>query len=193
MLKQLYDYVLRLAAHPKAELALFLVAFAESSFFPVPPDVLLIPMVIVAFEKAFRYAFICTIGSVLGGIAGYGIGALFDEAIGQQIIAFYHAESHYATLKEWYEAQQLLVVAAAGFSPIPYKIFTLFSGMMHANLGTFILGSVLSRGARFFLIAWLLWRGGPRFKSWIEQNFYPLTMGVTILVILVVVLFKLMF
>ena len=191
MLKQIYNYILRLASHPKAELALFLLAFVESSFLPIPPDVLLIPMIIVSFDKAFRYAFICTAGSVLGGILGYAIGFLLDQSVGQAIISFYNAQNHYEELQRLYGENLFLVVSAAGFSPIPYKIFTILSGALHADLATFIFASILSRSARFFLIAWLLWRGGSRFKSWIENNFYPLTMAVTIIAILAVVIFKL--
>lgn len=190
MLKGLYDKVLKLASHPKAEMALFIVAFAESSFFPIPPDVLLIPMVIVNFDKAFRYALICTLGSVLGGLFGYAIGAFFFNAIGQTIIDFYGIAHYFELVKQWYAEYDVFIVGAAGFSPIPYKIFTILSGVMDAHLLPFIAASAISRGARFFLISWLLWRGGPAFKGWIENNFYPLTMAATIVIILAVVLLK---
>ncbi len=190
MLKQLYDYVLRMAAHPKAPYVLFAVSFIESSIFPIPPDVILIPMIIVNFDKAFWYATICTVGSVLGGIAGYAIGALLFDTVGQNIIAFYEIESQFEVLKEWYAEYDVFIVGAAGFSPIPYKIFTIMSGLLAANLPAFIVASILSRGARFFLIAWLLWRGGPAFKGWIENNFYPLTMAATVVIILGFVLLK---
>lgn len=190
MLKNLYDYVLKLATHRHAEFWLFTVAFVESSFFPIPPDVILIPMIMVAFHNAFRYAFVCTVGSVLGGIVGYAIGSGFEETLGQAIISFYGAQEYYAIMQEWYNEQLILIVGAAGFSPIPYKIFTILSGMMHADFATFTMASIVSRGARFFLVAWLLWRGGPRLKIWIEENFYPLTMVVTVVLVIAVVIFK---
>ena len=190
MLKQLYDSVLKLASHPKAEMWLFLVAFAESSFFPVPPDVLLIPMVIVNFDKAFRYALVCTVGSVLGGIFGYAIGAMFYGTAGEAIIAFYNLGEYFTKFQGWYKAYDAVIIGIAGFSPIPYKIFTIASGMMDVNLFNFIVASALSRGARFFIIAWLLWRGGVKFKSWIEDNFYPLTMAAAVILVLLIVIVK---
>ena len=189
-MKSLYHKVLYYASRPEAPCALFVVAFIESSIFPIPPDVLLIPMVLVAFEKAFRYAAICTIGSVLGGIFGYILGYYGFETFGQPIIDFYGAQAKFEMLQGFYNEYDVFIVGAAGFSPIPYKIFTLLSGFMQASLPQFIVASALSRGARFFLIAWLLWRGGPRFKGWIEQNFYPLTMFGTIVIVMLLVLVK---
>lgn len=193
MFKELYNKVLRLASHPKAELALFAVAFAESSFFPIPPDVLLIPMVLVRFDRAFRYATVCTVGSVLGGILGYFIGATFYGTVGSGIISFYNLQDGFAAFQGWYQLYDAYIVAVAGFSPIPYKIFTIASGMMGADLEKFIVASALSRGARFFLIAWLLWRGGAPFKQWVETNLYPLTMAASIVFILGIVTIKFLF
>lgn len=190
MLKQLYNYILRLASHKNAELALFVMAFAESSFFPIPPDTLLIPMVIVNFNRAFRTAFICTLGSVLGGLFGYFIGAVAFDTVGRAAIHFYHLQSEFDVLQSWYRAYDVYIVGVAGFSPIPYKVFTIFSGFMHINISGFIVASALSRGARFFLIAWLLWRGGPSFKGWIETNLYPITMASSIALIIAIVLVK---
>ena len=178
------------AAHPKAELALFIVAFVESSFFPIPPDVLLIPMVIVNRARAFRYAIICTVGSVIGGVFGYSIGLFAFESIGQTAIAFYGLQEGFNTLSEWYADFDVYIVAVAGFSPIPYKVFTIFSGFMQANFSGFVLASILSRGARFFLISWLLWRGGTSLKGWVETNLYPLTMAASIVLIFSIVLVK---
>ncbi|MDD9912859.1 MAG: DedA family protein [Alphaproteobacteria bacterium] len=189
-MKSLYNRVLYYASRPEAPWVLFIVAFLESSFFPIPPDVLLIPMVLVAFDRAFYYAFLCTLGSVLGGILGYFIGMLAFDSIGQAIIDFWHLESKFGILQQWYQEYDVFIVAAAGFSPIPYKIFTIFSGFMEADFFQFTVASTLSRGARFFLIAWLLWRGGPRFKDWIEKNFYPLTMVGTLVILLLLVLVK---
>lgn len=190
MFRQLYSQVMHLAAHPRAELALFLVAFVESSFFPIPPDMMLIPMIIVNQSRAFRYAFICTAGSVLGGIFGYSIGLFAYETIGQTAIAFYGLQDSFKALSDWYAGFDVYIVAVAGFSPIPYKIFTIFSGFMQANFTGFVLASILSRGARFFLIAWLLWRGGVSLKGWVETNLYPLTMAASIVLIFTIVLVK---
>jgi len=190
MVRQLYRQILHMAAHPRAEWALFLVAFVESSFFPIPPDVLLIPMVIVNQQRAFRYAFVCTAGSVLGGILGYSIGLFAYEAIGQTAIRFYGLQEGFDALSVWYANFDVYIVAVAGFSPIPYKVFTIFSGFMQAEFVGFIMASILSRGARFFLIAWLLWRGGVSLKGWVETNLYPLTMAASIVLIFSIVLVK---
>lgn len=192
MIKQLYDMVLRLASHPKAEMWLFLVAFAESSFFPIPPDVLLIPMCLVAFNKAFRYAAICTIGSVLGGAFGYAIGRMFFDTVGAAVIDIYGIQEKFADLQSWYDIYDWAIITVAGFSPIPYKIFTILSGMVGMNIVTFLTMSFISRGLRFFLIAWLLWRGGLPFKAWIEDNMYALTMGASIILILGIVVYNLL-
>lgn len=193
MLKSLYNYVMRMAGHPKAEWWLFGVAFVESSFFPIPPDVLLIPMVIMHFDKAFRFAAICTLGSVLGGMAGYAIGYLFYDTVGMQVVQFYGMEHKFEKFRAWYSEFDVYIVAMAGVTPLPYKVVTIASGMLQANLLSFIVASAISRAVRFFLIAWLLWRGGPQFKGWIESNLYPLTMAAGILLILIVVLFKFVF
>lgn len=190
MLKKMYDTVLDLANHKQAPLILFLVAFAESSVFPIPPDLLLIPMVLANINKAFKYALICTVGSVLGGIAGYAMGYFAFETFGQPIIDFYHAADKFAKLQAYYAEYDMLIVAAAGFSPIPYKIFTLFTGVVGASLPQFILASALSRGARFFLVAWLLWRGGHTFKGWIEAHLPLLTLAGTAVLVALVVLIK---
>lgn len=188
--RKFYDTVLSLANHKQAPLILFVVAFAESSVFPIPPDVLLIPMVLANLDKAFRYALICTVGSVLGGIAGYFLGFFAFETFGQPIIDFYHAADKFSELQEYYAEYNMLIVAAAGFSPIPYKIFTLFTGVVGGHLGQFIVASALSRGARFFLVAYLLWRGGHTFKGWIEAHLPLLTLAGTAVLVGLVILIK---
>lgn len=193
MLKTLYNKVMRMAGHKNAELVLFVVAFIESSVFPIPPDVLLIPMVIMNFDKAFRYAALCTIGSVLGGVFGYAIGYYFHDAVGMQLINFYGKQEAFAQFQQWYAEFDVYIVAMAGITPLPYKVVTIASGMLQANLLSFVVASAISRALRFFLIAWLLWRGGPEFKGWIERNLYPLTMAAGIALILIVVLFKFVF
>lgn len=191
-MRQLYTYVNRYASHPNAELALFLVAFAEASFFPVKPDVLLIAMVIVNHKRAFRYAFICTAGSVIGGVFGYMIGLAAYQTVGSMALDFYGGQEGFTTLQDWYHNFDVYIVGVAGFSPIPYKIFTLFSGFMGMNITSFITASIIARGARFFLISWLLWRGGASVKGWIETNLYPMTMAASIGLIFAIVLIKYM-
>jgi membrane protein YqaA with SNARE-associated domain len=188
--RQLYLKMQSWATKPGAVWVLFGLAFLESSVFPIPPDILLIPLVLLHPSRAFVFAAVCTLGSVLGGIVGYGIGMFLWGLIGQGIIAFYGLQEGFATLQSWFNDYDVFIVGAAGFSPIPYKVFTLLSGVMGTDLWAFIMASVISRGARFFLIAWLLWRGGRAWKGWIENHFYPLTMAATVALILTFLLFK---
>ena len=183
-------YVSRLASNPRSELALFGISFAEAAFFPVQPDALLIPMVVLKQQNAFRYAFICTLGFILGGIISYLIGYALYKAVGAWAINFYGGGHAFSIIQEWYYEFSIYIVGVAGFSPIPYKAFTLFSGFMGAGFTTFVLASIVSRGARFYLIAWLLWRSGTSIKGWIETNLYPLTMAASIALILTIVLIK---
>lgn len=189
-MRQLYAYVSRFANHPYAELALFSVAFAEASFFPVQPDVLLIAMVILNHQRAFRYALVCTAGSVIGGVFGYLVGLALYQTIGSTALEFYGGTESFLGLQAWYHTYDAYIVGVAGFSPIPYKYFTLFSGFMGSHITEFIMASIISRGARFFLIAWLLWRGGASMKGWIETNLYPMTMAASIMLIFTIVLVK---
>ena len=168
MLTRLYNWTMDLAAQPYALWALALVAFAESSVFPIPPDVMLIPMVLVA--RAWVIAGVCTIASVVGGIAGYGIGYFLYEAVGQPIIAFYAYEHQFVEFQDLYAKWGAWIVAGAGFTPIPYKIFTIASGGAQLDVTTFALASLLSRGARYFLVAALLWYFGPPIRAFIEGN-----------------------
>lgn len=190
-LDALYRWVLHWAGHRHAPWVLFWVAFAESSFFPIPPDVLLMPMILANLQRAWLYALICTVGSVLGGVAGYAMGYYGFAFFGQPLIDFYHAQEKFILLQHWYTEWDVLIVFAAGFSPIPYKIFTVLSGFMQANLLMFILASLLSRGARFFLVAGILYWGGERLRGWIERNLPPLSLLAIVLLVLLVVLFKL--
>ena len=159
-----------LAGHPRARLALALVAFAESSFFPVPPDVMIVPMVLAERRRAFTIATICTVASVLGGMAGYLIGALAFEAIGRPLIEFYGAVDQFERFSAWYREWGLLIVFAAGLTPLPYKVFTIASGVAALNPLVFILGSIVSRGLRFFAEAALLWYFGDPIRNFVENN-----------------------
>lgn len=190
MLRRLYNWVLGWAFSPWGAVALFILAFAESSFFPVPPDVLLIALCLGATKKSFRYALICTTGSVLGAIAGYCIGFfLWQNAAGEYTgIAnwfFEHVFSMEAFLavQEKFEAYNFWVIFTAGFTPIPYKLFTIAGGVFDINFVMFIIASVVSRGFRFFLIGWLIWRFGAPIKTFIDKYFNWLALAFTLLLI----------
>lgn len=164
-----------LAAHRHALLALALISFAESSVFPIPPDVLLIPMILAARERAWTIALVCTVASVAGGVAGYGIGALLFDTVGRPIVEFYGYLDRFHEFQARYEEWGAWIVAGAGFTPFPYKVITITSGVMHLDFAVFMIASVLSRGARFFLVAALLWYFGPPIRSFIERYLPQLT------------------
>lgn len=170
MLRKLYDWTLSLAATRHAEKALAGVSFVESSVFPIPPDVLLIPMVLADRTRWIRYAFICTAASVLGAVLGYMIGAFLYETIGQPILAFYGKEDSFATISNWYNTWGGWGVLFAAVTPFPYKVLTIFSGATGLNFIVFLIVSVIGRGLRFFLVAWLLNRFGPPIRDFIEKN-----------------------
>lgn len=159
-----------LASHRRAVPALALVSFTESSFFPIPPDVMLIPMVLAARARAFFIAAVCTISSVLGGIAGYTIGFFLYETVGRHLLDFYGYTGRFADFQSYYNEWGLLIVFAAGLTPLPYKVFTIASGVTGLGLLPFIAGSLISRGLRFYAVAFLLWRYGPPIRNFVENN-----------------------
>lgn len=167
MLRRLYDWTMSLARTRYAEGALAGVSFTESSFFPIPPDVLLIPMVLAKRSAWIRYAFICTVASIVGALVGYAIGALLYETIGKPILAFYNAEQSFEQLAEWYNRWGGWGVLAAAITPFPYKVLTIFSGATGLNLFVFIIVSIIGRGLRFFLVAGLLYRYGEPIREFI--------------------------
>ncbi|MEO1987420.1 MAG: YqaA family protein [Martelella sp.] len=169
MLRRLYNWTLSLAANRNAERVLFGISFAESSFFPIPPDVLLIPMVIARPAKWFRIALICTLASILGAIAGYLIGMFLFEQVARPILDFYGKQDSFDRVAEWYNTWGGWGVLFAAITPFPYKVLTLFSGATGLNFGIFLLVSVIGRSFRFFLIAWLLNRYGPPIRDFIEK------------------------
>lgn len=179
MLKALYDWTLSWSAHPQAPYALFLVAFAESSFFPIPPDLLLIPMCLAMPEQSFFYALICTVGSVLGGVFGFGIGLYGGRPL--MLKVFKHEKVVW--IEKLYQKYEAWAIGIAGFSPIPYKIFTIAAGVFRVRLKILIVMSLLSRGARFFIIATLLYFYGVPIKNFIDTYFGWVTLGFVILVV----------
>ncbi|MBS6995615.1 MAG: DedA family protein [Azospirillum sp.] len=170
MVKATYDYMLNLASRRNAMYFLFAVAFIESSFFPIPPDVMLIPMVLAAPTKAWRIAGIATIASVLGGAFGYAIGVFFFDLIARPILTFYGYMHQFDVFKDYYHEWGAWIVFGAGITPFPYKVITIASGVVHLDFAVFMLASVVARGMRFYLVAWLLKKYGEPMKDYIEKN-----------------------
>ncbi len=169
MLRRLYDWTLELSAHRHALWALAAVSFVESSVFPIPPDVILIPMILAARERAWRIAAVCTVASVLGGLAGYAIGYFLFEAVGRPILDFYGYAPKFAEFQAKYNEWGAWAVFIAGSTPFPYKVITILSGLTALSLPVFMVSSVLARGLRFFLVAGLLWRFGEPIRAFIER------------------------
>ncbi len=169
-IRKIYDKVIHLSEGNGAMLALFVVAFAESSFFPIPPDIMLIPMVLAMPSKAWKIASCATIASVLGGYFGYAIGVFFFELIAEPLLTFYGYLEKFKTFEEYYHQWGAWIVFFAGLTPFPYKIITIASGAVHLDLLVFTIASVLARGGRFFVVAWLLKRYGAPMRAFIEKN-----------------------
>ncbi len=170
MIKRLYDWTMGLAAHPHAIWALAAVSFAESSFFPIPPDILMIPMIVAAPHRAFWIATVCLVSSVLGGIAGYGIGMFAYEAIGAPILEALGKADRMAEFSQRFNDLGFWAVLGAGITPFPYKVITIMSGFTAMPMGTFIITSIIARGLRFFLVAGLLWQFGAPIRDFIERR-----------------------
>jgi membrane protein YqaA with SNARE-associated domain len=179
--RRLYDWVLHWAHTPHGAVALFLLAFAESSFFPIPPDVLLIALVLGSLRRWMLFAGVCTAGSVLGGIAGYGIGYFLMDTVGARLIEFYHAQAYYQKVAQWYQLYDFWIVFTAAFTPIPYKVFTIASGAFQINIAGFMLASLVGRGARFFLVAGLLRAFGEPVRRFIDKYFDWLALAFVVL------------
>lgn len=183
MFRKLYNWVLKQAKTPYAESVLFWVAFVESSVFPIPPDVLLIAMVLSCRERWFRYFFICLAGSVLGGMAGYFIGYGIWEAVHSWFFAHVFSEAAFEKVRSLYERYDFWAVFTAGFTPIPYKVFTIAAGVAKLDFIRFVLASIAGRGGRFIIVAFLLHRFGEPIRNFIEKYFNYVTIAFTILLI----------
>jgi membrane protein YqaA with SNARE-associated domain len=170
MLQRFYRRVLALSASPYAPAWLAAIAFAESSFFPIPPDVLLIPMALARPERAWRLALICTIASVIGGALGYYIGYSLFDVIGVPLLHAYHYEAAFERFRQTYAQWGLWVILIKGLTPIPYKIVTIASGVAHFNFALFMAASIVTRGGRFFLVATLLHFFGEPVRIFIERR-----------------------
>jgi membrane protein YqaA with SNARE-associated domain len=171
MFNRFYHWILSLAESEHAPAALAAMAFAESSFFPIPPDVILVPMSLAKPQRAWRYALICTIASVAGGALGYAIGAMLYDTLGQWLIHAYGYGDRVAALKETYARWGALVILVKGLTPIPYKLVTIVSGLLGYNFVIFLALSILTRGARFFILAGALNLFGDRLRATLERHF----------------------
>ena len=183
LLRSLYNWTLKKAEHKYSSWVLSIVSFAESSFFPIPPDVLLIPMIIAKRTKAWTYAFICTLSSVLGGVAGYIIGFFLFNSIGILIVEFYHLTNSFNTFENYYKEYGILIVLGAGFTPFPFKFITIASGVFSLNIFLFIFTAFIARGFRFYLLAILLFIFGEKIKFLIDKYFNILAVLFFILLI----------
>jgi membrane protein YqaA with SNARE-associated domain len=200
-IRNLYDWVLHWAETPYGPIALFAIAFAEASFFPIPPDPLLIALVLGARKKAFRFAMICTIASVCGGVLGYAIGYFAWWGIDgnfSPLANFFlnnipgFSVKNFLKVQELYQNWDFWVVFTAGFTPLPYKVFTISGGAFAINFFMFMLASVISRAGRFYLVAFLIWKFGPQIKGFIDKYFNWLAIAFTVLLIGSFVLIKYM-
>lgn len=170
MIRSLYDWTIRQAHNPRALWFLAFVAFIESSIFPIPPDILMIPMIIAAPRKAFVIAGVATVSSVLGGMFGYWIGAVFFDQIGLPVLEFYGKTENFDTFRQTYNDWGAWAVLIAGVTPFPYKVVTILSGSTGLDLMVFTFASILARGLRFFIMAALLWKFGAPIRDFIERR-----------------------
>jgi len=190
VLRRLYDWVLHWAKTPYGTWALFLLAFCESSFFPIPPDVLLIALAVAVPKKAFKYALVCSAGSLFGGCFGYLIGWQFMVGLGDGIIRFYGLQDKYEYIRRLYVTYDAWAVGIAGLTPIPYKVFTITAGAFRINFVVFLVASAVSRSARFFLVGGLIYLFGPKIQSFIDRYFNTLVIVFVILLVLGFIVIK---
>ena len=184
MFRKLYDWVLALSHSPRAPQSLAAVSFAESSFFPIPPDVMLLPMCMAKPEKAWNYALICTVASVLGGIAGYAIGALLYDSVGAWLIKLYGYGDKMDGFRAAYAHYGAWIILIKGFTPIPFKLITIASGLAGYDFLMFVLLSAITRAGRFYFVAGIMNRFGVPLRRFIEENL--VAVGVVSIVIMVV-------
>lgn len=170
MIRGLYDWTMRLAATRHAMWALAIVSFVESSVFPIPPDILLIPLILAQPHRAFRIAALCTVASVTGGLFGYWIGFSLFEEVGRPMLEFYGKDAYFDGFAQRYNEWGAWAVLTAGVTPFPYKVITILSGATGLNLTVFMVASVVARGLRFFVIAGLLWKFGTPIRDFIERR-----------------------
>ncbi|MEE6208238.1 MAG: YqaA family protein [Alphaproteobacteria bacterium] len=168
--RKIYDWIIGLSGGKHALACLFAISFIESSFFPIPPDIMLIPMILATPKKAWKIAGVCTVASVIGAYLGYIIGVYFFQLIAEPLLNFYGYLEKFNDFKKLYEEYGAWIVFGAGITPFPYKIITIASGVVHLNLLIFTVASIIARGLRFFVIAWLLKTYGEKMRTFIEKN-----------------------
>jgi membrane protein YqaA with SNARE-associated domain len=184
MFQSLYDRLIALSRSDRAPYILAAVSFAESSFFPIPPDVMLVPMALASPKRAWFYAGICTVASVLGGLLGYAIGALLYDSLGTWLMNLYGYGAKFEQFREWYKAYGAWVILIKGFLPIPYKLVTIASGVAGYNLFWFVVLSAITRGARFYIEAGLLNRFGGVIEPFIRRNLAATVAGSLAVIVL---------
>jgi len=182
-LQRLYNRCMEWIKTPAGIWALFFIAVAESSFFPLPPDVFLIALCVAVPRKSFKYAAVCAAGSVLGGAIGYGLGWAFMDTLGQRILDMYGLEGKYQVVQALYQKYDAWAVAAAGFTPLPYKLFTISAGAFKINFPVFMLVSLAARSARFFLVAGLIYKFGAPVQTFIDKYFNILSIVFLVLLV----------
>lgn len=183
LLQRVYIRCMEWIQTPAGIWALFFIAVAESSFFPIPPDVFLIALCVAAPRKSFKFAAICAVGSVLGGALGYGLGFGFMDTVGQRILEWYGLQDKYVVVQDLYQRYDAWAVGAAGFTPLPYKLFTITAGAFKINFTTFMLVSLVARSARFFLVAGLIYKFGAPVQYFINRYFNILTVVFLLLLV----------
>lgn len=183
MIRRLYDWTLTLAGRKNALAFLAVVAFVESSIFPIPPDVLILPMILATREKAWKIAAVATVASVLGGLAGYAIGMFLFETVGQPLVSLYGYADDFTQFQSLYQEWGAWIVFGAGLTPFPYKVITIASGAFALDPVVFVIASILARGLRFYVEAALLWKFGPPIKSFVEKRLGLVTVAVFILLV----------
>jgi membrane protein YqaA with SNARE-associated domain len=184
MFEKLYKWTISLAESRHATSALAAIAFAESSIFPLPPDIILLPMALAQPKKAWFYAAVCTVASVLGGAVGYAIGALLYDTLGHRIINLYGYAAKMDSLKAFYAEWGWAFILVKGLTPIPYKLVTIVSGLLDYNFALFMALSVVTRGARFFIVAAAMNQFGDLFRHWMEKHFGTFVIGLLAIVVL---------
>ncbi|MBL8536336.1 MAG: DedA family protein [Hyphomonadaceae bacterium] len=193
MLTALKDRTLAMARSPNAERALFAVSFAESSFFPIPPDLMLGPMAAAEPSKWLRFSIICTLASVLGGLAGYAIGMFLMDSVGGAILGFFgYAGEREMELRAFYDQWGAWFIFLKGLTPIPYKLVTILSGALHFSLPIFVAASVLTRGLRFLAVAWIFQRFGPQIAPVLEKRLGLVLLGVAVVIVVAVLALRFM-
>lgn len=170
MLRRIYDWTIGLASHKRAMPAMAAVSFADSSVFPIPPDVMMVPMILAQRDRAWTIAFVATVASVLGAVLGYGIGYLFVEEVGFPLLELYGYQDKFQEFQTVFQEWGWWIVIGAGFTPFPFKVVTIAAGVAHLDFTVFILASIVGRGLRFYLEAALLWRFGPPIRGFVEKN-----------------------